>query len=206
MLTRNNVLGWISNTQCTEIFELISSLGPNAKILEIGAAYGRSTFSILDGMKSTQSLDVCDVWNDEHHRSMLTVGEYKETLFGDKENLLNELVNTVRDYGPYQAWLNTVKQHQNFKLIRNVFRHSSQELINSDYDLVYLDGHHSKRTVLQELIKFKDVPIICGDDFCLTTNEFKGGIPMAVLEFRKYSNRILTANLQSFFYVLKIND
>lgn len=206
MLSRSKVLGWISEKQCDEIVDLVSSLGPNAKILEIGAAYGRSTFSILDGMKSTQTLDVCDLWDIEHHRGMLTTGDYKETLFGDKENLMNNLVETVKNYGPYQAWFNTVAQHRNFKLIRNVFKHASQDLKDTNYDLVYLDGHHSKRSVLQELIKFKNVPIICGDDFCLTTDEFKGGIPLAVLEFRKYSNRILTANLQSFFYILRIND
>jgi hypothetical protein len=200
MINKYSVPGWINNSQCDLITDLISSLPDNAKILEIGTAFGRSSCSILDGMKSSQTLDICDLWDNNHWTDMANDTSYaKSTLFGDSDVVDTALKNLVQ-HGIRKTWESHVSQHQNANLIRNVFQQTSMSLVDTDYDLVFLDGEHSYSNLSNELRKFENVPIICGDDFSYHIGD---EVIKAVIDFGKEYQKILTVDLQALFYVLR---
>jgi hypothetical protein len=73
-------------------------------------------------------------------------------------------------------------------------------LVDTDYDLVFLDGEHSYSNLSNELRKFENVPIICGDDFSYHIGD---EVIKAVIDFGKEYQKILTVDLQALFYVLR---
>lgn len=200
MITKYTVPGWIKDKECDLITELVSSLPDNAKILEIGTAFGKSTLSILDGMKPGQRLDVCDLWDPGHWHDMVTNGEAESTVFGDKE-IIKAAVENIRKHGIRNTWEGHVMPHQNSNLIRTIFQQRSATLIDIDYDLVFLDGDHTYDNLSLELEKFKNVPILCGDDFGYHVGH--EGVIKAVVDFGAYRQKVLTVDLEAFFFVLR---
>lgn len=206
MTTLNyEIPGWISNSQCDQITNLIKLLPDNAKILEVGAAFGKSTLSILDGMKpnSGQTLDVCDVWDSQFFWDVMNNTEQVDSLYGQTENILNVRDKILsRELTIKQVWEQHVSTSNNFNLIKNIFQQESMSLCTDDYDIVFLDGNHTYENVSKELLKFNDVPVICGDDFGYHCPE----VIQAVIEYGNKNNRILTVDLNSFFYILRRSD
>jgi hypothetical protein len=200
MINKYSAPGWISDRQCDLITELVSTLPENAKILEIGTAFGKSSLSILDGMTPNQTLDVCDLWEKSHWTDMVNDMKYaRTTLFGDKR-LINNSLNILATKGIRKAWESNVMQHPNSNLIKNVFQQTSMSLIDTNYDLVFLDGEHSYSNLSNELKKFRNVPIICGDDF---SYHIGNDVIKAVIDFGKEFHKVLTVDLQALFYVLR---
>lgn len=200
MNDKYSVPGWLTKSECDLITELISTLHDNAKILEIGTAFGKSSLCILDGMKSNQSLDICDLWSDDPWQHIADdPGFALGTLHGDKDKTF-AAIESLQKYGIRKTWESHVMPHKNSNLIRNVFQQSSLTLVDTDYDLVFLDGNHKYDHLLVELVKFKHVPIICGDDFDYYVGD---GVVKAVMDFGKTHRKVLTVDLDSSFYILK---
>jgi predicted O-methyltransferase YrrM len=198
-MKKYDIPGWINNKQCDLITDLVRLLPDNSKILEIGTAFGRSSFSILDGMKQNQSLDVCDLWDNTHWSDLTNDPRYmKDSLFGNK-TLIDSAVESVIKIGIRKTWESHVNFHKNSNLIRNVFQQKSLSLDDTNYDLVFLDGDHSYDNLYQELNKFKHVSIICGDDFSFGENE---DVIKAVITFGRENHKFLKVELNSFFFIL----
>lgn len=206
IVSKYTIPGWINDNQCNRITELVSSLPDNTRILEVGAAFGKSTLSILEGMKSTHTLDVCDTWDAQFFWNVMNNPEQVDTLAGEQENILDARDRILsRESTIRQIWQKHVSSSFNFKLIKNVFQQPSLTLTNTDYDIVFLDGDHTYDNVTKELLAFNDIPLICGDDFGYHCPE----VIKAVIDFGNANCRTLTVDLNSFFYMLRrggIND
>lgn len=207
IISKYNIPGWINNNQCDQITELVSTLPDNTRILEVGAAFGKSTLSILEGMKSSHSLDVCDTWDANFFWDVLNDNQQVSSLYGDQENILTTRDAIVsRELTIRQVWEKHVSTSANFNLIKNIFQQKSMTLANTtDYDIVFLDGDHTYDNVTKELQVFNSIPIVCGDDFGYHCPE----VIKAVIDFGNANHRVLTVDLNSFFYILrreKFND
>ena len=202
-ISNYEIPGWINDAQCDQITKLVSILPENVRILEVGSAFGKSTLSILAGMKPSQTLDVCDKWDAQFFWDVMNDTEQVDSLYGEKaykldvrdKILSNEL--TIR-----QIWEKHVSTSANFNLINNIFQQESMTLNSDNYDIVFLDGDHTYENVSKELMKFNGVPIICGDDF----GYHCPGVIQAVIEYSNRNLRILTVDLNSYFYVLRRSD
>jgi hypothetical protein len=195
--------GWINDAQSDQITKLVSILADNVRILEVGCAFGKSTLSILAGMKPSQTLDVCDKWDAQFFWDVMNNTEQVESLYGKKENILNARDKILsRELNIRQIWEQHVSTSANFNLIKNIFQQESLTLNSNNYDIVFLDGDHTYENVSKELLKFNDVPIICGDDF----GDHCPEVIQAVIEYGNTNNRVLTVDLNSFFYILRRSE
>jgi hypothetical protein len=206
IISKYNVPGWINNNQSDQITDLIKSLRDDARILEVGDAFGKSSLSILEGMKPSQTLDVCDTWDSEFFWDMMNNPQQVSTLYGKEENI-SQIKDRIlsRTQTIKQVWESNVSTSSNSHLIKNVFQQPSLSLDNKDYDIVFLDGDHTYENVSKELLAFNNVPIICGDDFGQHCPE----VIKAVIDYGNLHNRVLTVDLNSYFYILrrdKFND
>jgi hypothetical protein len=204
IISKYTIPGWINNNQCNQITKLISTLPDNARILEVGAAFGKSTLSILEGMKSSQTLDICDLWDAQQFWDMMNNNEHRATLYGEQENIDYAAdVILSRKLEIRQLWNEHVSTSPNYNLIRNVYQQQSLTLANTtDYDIVFLDGDHSYENLYNELNLFNDIPIICGDDY----GYHEPGVVKAVTQYGNSNHRTLTVDLNSFFYILRRGD
>lgn len=204
-ITKYVIPGWTSARQCNVLTDTIASLPENARILEIGAAFGRTSWSILDGMKPGQTLDVCDTWVHEHFLDVFS--EDPSTFVprvitqGDVETIM-WIKDVLSQKNPRQLWDELINRHPNRNLLREVMQIPSEELTNTDYDFVYLDGNHTYETVLHELLKFKHVPILFGDDY----GDHQPGVVQAVKEFAAMTNKKLTVIPNEDVYFILTDD
>ena len=202
-ISNYEIPGWINNAQCDQITNLVKLLPDKVKILEVGAAFGKSTLSILSGMKPSQTLDVCDIWDSQFFWDVMNNTEQVDSLYGKKENILNARDKILsRELTIRQVWEQYASTSDNFNLIKNIFQQESMTLNSDNYDIVFLDGDHTYENVSKELMKFNGVPIICGDDF----GYHCPGVIRAVIEYSNKNLRILTVDLSSFFYTLRRSD
>jgi len=203
MILNDDIPGWINKTQSDQITNLVKLLPDNTRILEVGAAFGKSTLSILSGMKSSHTLDVCDKWDAQFFWDVMNNPEQVDSLYGQRENILNVRDKILtRELTIRQIWELHVSKSANFNLIKNIFQQESLTLNSDNYDIVFLDGDHTYENVSKELIKFNGVPVICGDDFGYHCPE----VIRAVIEYGNRNNRVLTVDLNSFFYILRNGD
>jgi hypothetical protein len=169
----NDIPGWTHHWQHEHYPGLIKSLPPDSRMLEIGCGYGKSTWAWLDNLPKNFRLDILDNFS-------------LEDIDGEPQK---------------KYFFNTIKQHPNYSVIYNIidsdyFRWKENNLVN--YDLVYIDADHSFDMLLDQLEYFKDVPILCGDDY-----EYKHpGVVDAVDEFsKKYSREF---ELKTNFYIFSL--
>lgn len=203
IISKYNIPGWINNKQSDQITNLVKLLPDNTRILEVGAAFGKSTLSILSGMKSSHTLDVCDKWDAQFFLDVMNNPEQVDSLYGQRENILNVRDKILsRELTIRQVWELHVSKSTNFNLIKNIFQQESLTLNSDNYDIVFLDGDHTYENVSRELLKFNNVPVICGDDFGYHCPE----VIRAVIEYGNRNNRVLTVDLNSFFYILRRGD
>lgn len=163
-----DVPGW---GNATEIFSsIIPSLPNDARLLEIGCGLGKSTWSILDHMTPDMSLSVLDSFDYNNDRQYvwneLIRCEILDRFSPERQQDLKDLITTNSQY---DIFMHVVQHHENFKLIKNIYKMQSQTYVDlqlcNHYDFIFIDGDHSYETVLNELNYFKDSTIITGDDY-----------------------------------------
>lgn len=155
----------------------------NASVLEIGCAYGRSTWAWLDVLDGNQDeIEIVDTLS------------YTPTNnnFLEHPNA-KSIITDVGGYDQEKIFRYNVEQHRNYEKITKFYNTTSENFCNNVknkiYDIVYLDGAHEYETVIHELNCFKDARVICGDDF-----SYDGlGVVSAVFDF--YKNNINDYNL-----------
>tara|TARA_R110000868_G_scaffold5780_4_gene33914 strand:+ start:2013 stop:2636 length:624 start_codon:yes stop_codon:yes gene_type:complete len=148
----------------------------SANILEIGCAFGRSTWGWLDVMdKTNDRLDVVDT---------LTYPDYRFNTHSNSKQILKD----IKEYSQEDIFYYTVGQHKNYNKITNLHNMTSFKFMkkfkDKTYDIVFLDGSHDYKTVNRELNNFKGARVICGDDFSYEHHD----VINAVTDFYKANN------------------
>jgi cephalosporin hydroxylase len=184
----------------TLIKELAASLPINANVIEIGSAFGRSTFSWLDGLTSNATLTIIDTFSMSP-RDILQ-------MKADKNEVKNKFQSVVYDMfasdGQEKTWKFVTSMHKNNAIIKNVYNFTSDFYILNNYsrvfDCVYLDADHRYEAVKNELEFFKNSSIICGDDyFSLSWPDVK----KAVDEYCTTYNKKIELYKDENFYIIK---
>jgi hypothetical protein len=184
--------------------ELVSTLPPNASILEVGIGYGRGTWAMLDAMTEHMTLDVIDVFNNPgFYKTVLQDGLFPRTLTPKNyKKLSKRLSNTPQK----EIFTEIISQHPKFFQLTNIYEMLSRDYISqnkkNDFDLVFLDADHSYEAISRELEYFKDCAVITGHDY---NNNFPG-IMRAVEEFLKtHRDRKLTTFDDQCVFIIKKN-
>jgi len=157
------------------------------RILEIGCAWGGSTWAILDGIQdgvSLQTVDTFDMNNPalkhHHYRGVAEKHQTNMSVMYGMQIYMEKNQRACFDhfisYHPKRSHLKKVHQMTSIEVLKN----------DTDWDLAYIDGLHSYENVRAELKYLKDVPMLCGDDYHPTHK----GCMQAIDEFReKYPDR-----------------
>jgi len=193
-----DAVGLCPNQQCDKIVDLASKLPDNARVLEIGSWLGKSTIAWLSGLHQNAVLDVLDLFDQESSMVKKVINDNSLQVFTDILNMLDD------GKGQFDIWKYYVNNHPNNQIIRNTWCMDSEKYIKNnmgnDYDCVFLDADHSYKHVSQQLEYFKDVDVICGDDYHKTVWP---ETVRAVNEFLDKNNRELTVYENVSFYILR---
>lgn len=187
--TAMDVPGYTTSEQHKLYAKLAKALPDNARVLEIGCAWGRSTWAWLDCLPSTSKFYVIDNFLIDNRRLLEATNNISKV-----KNLHRKKI-TAR-----QIFDSVINQHPNKNIIKHVWESDSQEWIKSknftkEWDLVFLDECHTYESTAKWLNLFSDVPVVCGDDY----NEKKySGLVKAVNE---YKNKEI--NIENNFFVIK---
>lgn len=164
-----HIPGYTGEEHLARLGSLVSDLPAGSRILEIGCAYGRSTWCILNALTEGSTLTTVDTF-----QHLKTSKMYKSNHKGyqrsgkpmpkDLWHNLEEMQK--RGHRGFYDWLMAQHprdaQHQTYQM-------TSAEYIRlypqRTYDLVYLDGDHAYNTVSMELQHYRNTPILCGDDW-----------------------------------------
>lgn len=161
--------------------ELVSTLPPDASILEVGVGYGRGTWAMLDAMTEHMTLDVIDVLNsDGMYKTVLRDGSFPRTLTPKNYKKLSKMLPSTSQK---EVFMNIISQHPKFSQLKHVHAMLSSDYISqnnrNNFDLVFLDADHFYEAVAPELEYFKDCTVITGHDY----NSSHPGVIKAVSEF-----------------------
>lgn len=156
--TADEVPGWTSTVQHKEYKNIADLLPKNPKVLEIGCGWGRSTWAWLDVLPSSTEYNILDNFS------------LRKKYFLRKWPKVNKIAKKTKNLSHRDIFDQLISQHPNKNVIKTIWHMKGKDWINSemftkDFDLVYLDDDHSYEAVSTWLQIFKDVPIVCGDDF-----------------------------------------
>ena len=189
-MTPLDIPGYVNEAHLEDLAKTIDSLSDNARILEIGCAYGRSTWCTLTHMKPTHTLTVVDTFAHLKPKKLLKGmrkasqrGAYTITAKIAENMAYLDQCNNQR-----QMFDHMMSQHPNSSQLQ-VYQMTSKQYIaeypNTTYDCVYIDGEHTYDAVSMELNQYKSSTILCGDDW----GPAHPGVTRAIDEFRsKHSN------------------
>ena len=185
----NDVPGYIFQSQINEIQYLAQTLPKNANVLEIGCAWGRSTWCWLNALPEGSSLTVVDMFVFDNRPGKHT----KRMASWWRNPIVNDVMNYYCVNGQEKTVKKVIEEHPRKHLVKEVFSGTSQEFFeqNKDqkWDCVYLDGDHRYDGVKNDILNFEPkTEIICGDDYEPITQP---GVVQAVNEMIKNTNRNL---------------
>ena len=188
-----NIPGWTSDLELKILEDLASNVPENGSILEVGSFLGRSTSALFNGKKTSVSLDVVDPF-------------YLSSIYSPTSNFLYIQGDLDMLKKAKQLALKTNSWRKSFEFCLgknivkkiNVYNTSSQEFqVNKKYDLVFIDGDHTRDAVTHDLRKFlSDETLIVGDDFI----EMFPGVAVSVASCRSKKSVVLPKNTK--FYLI----
>jgi len=150
--------------------------------LEIGAFEGLSILFLEKNFKP-QKIHAVDNWKGGSKE------QSKETIFS--EVFKNYKFNTIK-----------IKKIKNFKMKSDTFF----KLKNIKYDLIYIDGLHTRSQVNKDLINslkltHKESIIICDDFFWKFDKNFTQNLPVAAIVpiIKKYNLKVITVTNNQIF-------
>ena len=181
-----DVAGFNNPTHLDNLSKYISEL-ESGRILEIGCAWGCSTWAILDSIQEKASLYTVDTFGmnnpalkQKHYNGVSKKHSTNPSvMYGMQIYMEKDQRSTFNHFISY---------HPNRKKLKKVYQCSSLEVLQKDvnWDLAYIDGLHSYENVRQELDYLKNVKMLCGDDY----HPAHKGCMQAIDEFKqKYPER-----------------
>lgn len=185
-----DIPGWTSSEQHKIYKSIVKQLPKNPKVLEIGCGWGRSTSAWLNVLPENTEFYVLDKFclPTKTHFPILKK-DYNKLNKPHIENFVIECLN--KNLTQYEIFLFCMRQHSNFEKIKNIYVKDYYDWKKENtikFDLVYLDGDHTYNHVKDQLEYFKDVPIVCGDDYKPERKHHFEGLIKAVDEYRKTYN------------------
>jgi len=162
----NDVPGYIFQSQIEQIQELARTLPPNSNVLEIGCAWGRSTWCWLNALPEGSSLTVVDIFMFDNRKGKHTKRMHRWW----KNKTVNDIMRYYCAYGQENCVRKVLDQHPRKHLLKEIYKGTSdsfyQKNLEQQWDCVYLDGDHSYNAVQNDLRNFEpNTNILCGDDY-----------------------------------------
>lgn len=186
-----DVPGFNNEKHLKNLEDFTRKLPKNSKVLEIGCAWGGSTWAILNGLPEGGTLYTCDTFQmnnpglkKRHYQGVMEKHSTNPSVVYAMNLYLQEDQKAVFDY--------CISYHPNFlEMHKKVYVKKSLEVLKEDvdWDMVYIDGDHSYQTVSQELKYLKHVKYLCGDDY----HPAHPGVMKAIEEY-------LSINVEISFY------
>lgn len=203
----NDIPGWTNVEQHRLYNNVVKQLPKKPKILEIGCGWGKSTWGWLDALPVGTEYYVLDIFFLNEHKAHLE-NLYNKALKYQKNKLAKYIKKSQnKNKTQYDMFLECVSQHDNFNYIKKIYKDDyfnwkKQNVIK--FDMVYIDGDHSYEHVSDQLKYFKDVPIVCGDDYKEKSRDYFKGLMTAVDNYIKDNNKKseLFSNEHEGFYVI----
>lgn len=187
-----DVPGFNNPLHLDNLMKFAGGVPAGKRVLEIGCAFGCSTWALLDSLSDGCELHVCDTFGmtninlrRKHFQGVMEKHQHNSAVaYAMHTYLEDESVNAQRNVFDW-----VVAQHpRRHKILKQVHQQRSLELLANDTDwgMVYIDGLHSYENVLAELLNLEHVPLLCGDDY----HPAHPGTMQAIDEFmEKHKNR-----------------
>ena len=209
----NDIPGKISEEQCLEIIDIAKSIPKNSTVIEIGCAWGKSTWAWMTGLPVGTKFISIDPFIDDIERVKQRELKKQRELGRNNPVTLN-ILNYYENTSVHDTVKKILKYHPKKKLIdHQIFHGTSDDFDLSDIDklaCVYIDGNHTYDYVIRDLEKYGSISkIICGDDY-KPLNTSISHTPLidvvnAVNDYSKKTNRKLSVNLKSSFWKLLLD-
>lgn len=161
-----DVPGFNNEAHNESLQETARMIPGNSLVLEVGTGWGMSTWSLLDSLPDGCELHVLDSFTNPDKRKEFHA---KGVLEKHSHNpCVVEAINVFLKKGQLAAWNHSIDQHPRRSMVKDVHVMTSEAFRRTDkrkWAMVYLDGNHSYENVKSELLHWKDVPFLCGDDY-----------------------------------------
>ena len=203
--TADDVPGHIFPSQMNHIRRIAASLPKGSNVLEIGCAWGRSTWCWLDGLPEGSTLTVVDPFLFGYDG--LRIGKHKKRQAGVWNNpVVNDVMNYWEVNGPQKAWEAVIAEHPKKDMIKQLYVGFSRTFAaenNESWNVVYLDGDHRYKHINRDLLDFEPrTEMICGDDYEPETQQ---GVIQAVDEMIARTGRTFWLDPESVFWTATKN-
>ena len=186
-----DVPGFNNSKHLDALSEFAAKVPAGGRVLEIGCAWGCSTWVLLDSLQEGVELHTCDTFGmnninlkRKHFQGVMKKHKHNTAVSYAMNMYLEEQENAQRKVF---NWV--IAQHsRRFKLKHTVHQKPSLQLLKNDtnWSMVYIDGLHSYDNVLAELSYLKKVYLLCGDDY----HPAHEGTMKAIDEFRSNNKRL----------------
>ena len=199
-----DVPGMILTPQCEDIIKIAKQLPENSTVIEIGCAWGKSTWCWIEGLPKGSTLITIDVFMLDEKK-----GKHKNR----QQTVGNPVINTIMEYWMqhtgYETVLKVLEEHPRKELVNHTIYHGSSSNFDlskiKKLDCVYIDGNHKYPYVKADLEKYGNISkVICGDDYkpIGKSGSYKPqmGVVEAVDEYCKNNDRIFWTDPESFFW------
>ena len=191
IVTYLDVPGFNNPKHLDALAEFASKIPAGGRVLEIGCAWGCSTWVLLDNLPEGVELHTCDTFDmnninlkRKHFQSVMEKHQHNTAVAYAMYMYLEEQEDAQR-----KAFDWVIAQHpRRFKVKHTVHQKPSLHVLKDDVDwsMVYIDGLHSYDNVSAELAYLKNVNLLCGDDY----HPAHEGTMKAINEFRANNQRV----------------
>lgn len=185
------VPGQTSDDQKYFYQEIVNWFDKDIRVLEVGSAWGKSTWAWLDVLKEGSTLEVVDMWNYSEQR-----------LINKDKKFAKKIIKIFSEYNHKTVFLHNIKQHKNFKQLTKIHSINHKKFMTENtekFDIIFLDGDHSFENVFNELLYYRGSSVICGDDYNLNHQD----VINAVSEFYKKFENEYELIIYGKFFILK---
>lgn len=200
----NDVPGMIMPAQCEDIIKIAKSLPANSTVIEIGCAWGKSTWCWFEGLPENTKLITIDIFSLDTRKTKHIKRQQKSG---------NPVINSIMKYWHKNSGQDTLKKVLEEHPRRSLIRHEIYNGESNNFDLdninelacVYIDGNHKYQYVKQDLAKYGNISkVVCGDDYkpLGKSGPYKPqlGVVQAVDEFCAETGRTFWTDPESFFW------
>jgi len=162
-----DVPGFNNPKHLDALSEFAASVPTNAKVLEIGPAFGCSTWVLMTHLPDGSILHSCDTFG--MNNPQLKQRHYDGVMAKHSHNsAIAYAMNLYMEKDHRALFDHTTAQHpRRYKILKKIHAIPSLQLLveDNEWDMVYIDGLHSYENVSRELKLLKNVSLLCGDDY-----------------------------------------